>query len=296
LHNVTVASATRGSGIRIGIIDEALKLQGPHSCIAHVHNDTGWPGCSILRATTPKCDHGQAVSSLIASRPLTGRGFEGIAPGAEVYFCGAGADQSHRLLKGRLVSCIDYLAQHRQCDIVSISAGDSATPIPEIEAAVGAAADHGAICFFAAGNDRIARFPACYNECFAVAALGQAGNAPRGTVIESEDLNARNKLLDGSTYLWNRSARGAGVDFCAPGIGVIWNMDGISAEVSFGTSFACPIAVGVAVSLLSRDATYGKMSRDRARWQYALKVFQGACRSFGSASESSYWEYGRMSL
>jgi hypothetical protein len=307
IHNVCASTPSRGSGIRIGIIDEALAIQSPGSYIAHIHHDPHWQGSPTPpptrpgRATQPRCTHGQAVCALLGSRPQHALGFEGIAPDAEIYFCSAGSEKfpqlphaPPRLSKGALISCIDYLAQHQRCDLISVSAGDSVAPLPEIDAAVGAAADHGALCFFAAGNEGVVRYPAIYDGCLAVAALGQLGNAPADTLIHMLDTNAYNRLLDGSTYLWHKSAYGSGVDFCAPGIGVIWNSDGLAAATAFGTSFACPIATGAAAILLGRDAGYAQMPRDRSRSQRALVVISAACRRFGQLSEQSYWKYGRM--
>jgi len=61
---------SRGGGIRVGIIDEALAPQGPESCIRHVENLGLYPAIrrNPPRGYSPLVDHGHAVTSLLASR------------------------------------------------------------------------------------------------------------------------------------------------------------------------------------------------------------------------------------
>jgi Subtilase family len=177
--------------------------------------------------------------------------------------------------------------------LISISAGDWPDPVPDLETEVELAADRGTLCFFAAGNRRSVLYPARYPACLAVAALGQAGNAPAGTTVEYMDLHV-SEWLAHPLYLWGLSARGAEVEFCAPGVGVIWNDCGMAARASVGSSYACPIAVGVAGRILSGDVTFMNVPRDRRRYTHGVQVLASSCRATGSSNERNYWKYGRL--
>lgn len=281
--------------IRIGVVDEALAKQSTTSCIAHVSNDGGaaWGGGNAQRAFQPMTDHGQAVCSLLTSRARTSDGFAGIVPGAKVFFAAAGSDSSSKLSMRRLRDALDYLATARGCDIITVSAGDHEGPLAGIEAIVEALADRGVLCFFAAGNSRVPYYPAKYQSCLAVAALGRHGIAPRGTVMDFRSSAESEALANNSAdYLWAQSARGPEVDFCAAGVGVIWNRLGKGEREAAGTSFASPVAAGVAAVILSKDATFLDSPRDRSRYNLALRLLQSSSTQVTDTQGKVLWKYG----
>ena len=286
----------RGKGMRIGIIDEALAPQLSSSCISHIHNDgaAAWGSASYARALNPLTEHAHAVCSLIASRANASNGYAGIAPEAEIFFAAASADDSSRLSVPRVESSIAFLAENRQCDVLSISAGDLEDPSPALETAVNMAAEYGTLCFFAAGNTGVPLYPAIYPNCLAVAALGREGFAPPGTTIELIDNNQTVPLSVGEYYVWMYSARGPEIDFCAPGVGVIWSREHHSAVITYGTSFACPLAAATAVLVLQNDASYRSMNPDRRRYNYALGLLEDAANPLGEGD--SHWKYGLLQL
>jgi subtilisin len=231
--------------------------------------------------------------SILASRASGPHGYAGIVPTAEVYFAAAGDETTATLDEGRLVASIQLLVQKYRCDIISISAGDWPRAVPAIETEIEVAADQGTLCFFAAGNQRKVLFPASYPASLAVAALGCTGHAPPDTSVYVND-TFLSELLAPPVYLWKRSARGPQIAFCAPGVGILWNEGGVAARAAIGTSYACPIAAGVAARLIAVDVKFLHAPRDRRRYDYAVQALAGHCRPLGPASERKFWKYGRL--
>ena len=287
LHKATQHGLDRGRGIRVGIVDEALAVQSKTSCISHVENAGLLPatGRQSLRAFRPEVDHGHAVTSLLASRCISSTGYQGMAPGAEVIFASAAADDSKRLRSGRVSRAIHHLVYDRECDIISISAGESRHSIPEIEAALMDAWDRGSLCFLASGNTAEGEilYPARYPDALSVAALGMRGFAPRLTAERVlDDESSRHEVLSGF-YQWYNSTVIGQADFIAAGSNVIWSLDHQAAGALNGTSFACPIAAGVAAAILAQDGTYATLPRTAARAQYARNLL--ARRSLPAAPQ-----------
>lgn len=297
-HRITRMSAQRGAGMCIGIVDEALAPQPSTSCIAHVHNDgaAAWGSASNTRSLTPWTDHAHAVCSLMTSRANTTQGYGGMAPYAEVFFASACSDASSRLDVGRVEACIGHLSETRGCEIISISSGDLEDPSPALQNAVDEAADFGTLCFFAAGNRATPLYPATYPQCLAVAALGQRGHTPPQTQIELIDSTQAQLLPGHNFYVWTSSATGPEIEFCAPGVGVIWSRDYVSAAVTYGTSFACPLGAAAAALILQNDPIYRQMSPDRQRYNYALRVLRAAANPLGAGGNRGLWQYGLLQL
>lgn len=296
VHGLRAPPAASSDGpLRIAVIDEALARQGRSSCIAHVQHLGGeaWGSRSAPRAFQPSSLHGHAMCALIGSRADPTTGFPGAAPDAELYFAAAGCEGDDKVSIFRLAACIEMLVDRYRCDIISVSAGDYEMPVQSVEEAVQDAAQEGTLCFFAAGNTGEARYPASQPGCLAVAALGHAGVAPAGTSVSYTDLTQADPL-SGPVYLWRKSARGPEIEFCAPGVGVIWSQNRSAAKASIGTSYACPIAAGVAARILAGSAAFRQAARSEKRHQLGLQALINACRPFGNPAEGGYWKYGRF--
>ena len=279
-------------------MDEGLPIQGSNSCIAHIVNDGGlavWKNRAEPRALNPKSDHGEKVCALIGSHAASKHGYAGIAPQAEIYFVAAGSDAGPTLDTMRVMSCIEYLSRQRECDLISVSAGDVGHPLPALRNVLKSVARRGTLCFFAAGNRGTPLFPAQYDDCMAVAAVGMSGTAPAGTQIEWIH-RKESRPVSPTMHVWQGSARGYSIEFCAPGVGVIWSRQGAAASAEFGTSFACPIAVGVAAILLSNDALYMQTRRKLTRYDRAIELLTSASSydPLGAPRHHNYWRYGLL--
>lgn len=276
--------ASAGTGIRIGVIDEAMATDVPPD-IEHVKNigASAWGMDDGGRAYDPETDHALSVCSLLASRAASPDGFLGMAPGAEVTFAAAGSDGNRGdearacLSPSRLANSLEVLVAKHQCDIISFSAGDCEDPVPEVELAARAAREAGSICFTAAGNEGNAPlYPARYEELLAVGAAGHKGVAPPQTPeCLAEVESARN--CEGDLFYWHGSARGPGVNYVAPGVAVFSLFDsqqlgGSGLRSVIGTSFAAPMAAGIAARILGSDEIYKSLPRTRRRAEYALSV------------------------
>ncbi len=300
LQGISDSTSTRGAGIRIGVVDEGLVRQGKNSCISRVTNDGGLPVWGMVdapRAMNPTSLHSEQICALLAAKVANQEGYDGLVPDAEIFFAAASVDEPNpRLKTQRVMTCIEYLATERQCDLISISAGDVEEKLPGLQEVVKAVARLGTVCFFAAGNSGRVLYPALYDECIAVAALGCVGEAPEDTDIAYMDRVERRSLDADPIYLWGNSGRGISVDYCAPGVGVIWSRYGRAAGAIYGTSFACPMAAGTAGLLLSRDQKYLKTPRNSLRYDRAREILSASSsyEALGAPVAHNYWKYGLL--
>lgn len=285
LHGVEHSDLDRGRGAVVGVIDEALAPQMTGSGIEHIRNHgdvaLGLPN-STRRAWEPQTNHSQAVVSLIASKSTNVDATQGMAPGAELHFCSAASDDSACLDIGHVTRCIDFLVDTANCHLISVSAGDCEMELPAIEDAVERAWDNGCLCFFAAGNEpREPRYPAQYDKCLAVTAIGSRDYAPPGTFECLHDrISTLTIQIDGSDfYLWHEAARGRGTDFAAAGSNVIWSINAHSCAAETGTSFASPVSVGAAAVILSSHPSVLTSPPSPERSQEMIGILTESCYS-----------------
>ncbi len=289
LHGIPLGGRG-GTGIRIGVIDEALGHQPSDSPIAHIHN-LGFGGAGVRedvahRAYSPLSIHSYAACSLLAARRSDFPHHVGVAQGAELFFCAAGADSSTALSAARVANALDFLVEQHKCDIVVIGAGEVVSEIPSIRIATEYASELGSLCFFAAGNSGgEPRFPACYSECIAVGAIGQHGVAPDNSWEAHEERHST-QFSNASHFLWRSSARGRLVQFLGAGVSLFTtDPHGVTRSIN-GTSMATHIVAGTAAVVLGRDKTFRTMPRNAERYDYALRVLQEHCwNPFPSAAQ-----------
>jgi subtilisin family serine protease len=288
LHGVRASDSRRGAGVRIGIIDEGLADPSGQSCIAHVTNKGALAfssNRSADRALTPATVHGLAVTSLLTSRVARPGGYEGMAPGAEVFFCAAPMEKMPgKVSPARIANAIDFLSEEVGCHLISVSSGDSDQKSSAVYNAVSRAKNRGTLCFFAAGNKAgPPLYPARYDNCLAVAALGRRGAAPRGTA-EQENDRVSSEMFDKDHYVWYSSARGNDVEFAAAGSNVIWSYEGFAAKAANGTSYACPVLVGTAASILAKHPLLLAAAPNRSRAEGMLKILTQNTRNTANTS------------
>ncbi|MEK1888214.1 MAG: S8/S53 family peptidase [Phyllobacterium sp.] len=290
LAGVTSSDTRRGSGVTIGVIDAGLQLCADDPSLSHVQKlgdqkQYGVPADGLL----PEASHGNAVTSLVFSRTVGSDGFQGLAPGAQGFFLSARLAASPikvGLNPGMVANGIRELASKRDCDIISISAGDCSKPTTVVHDAVLDARDVGTLCFFASGNRGGAPlYPACYPEAISVAAMGRRGFAPHETVEARDDFQSLVNI-GAEHYLWDGSATGANVKFIAGGSNTIWDYGGHAARAVSGTSFAAPVAAATAAVILAGTSKlWRSLPRSARRWDKMYEILVSNSRDVGLESE-----------
>lgn len=271
-HGIENSDPSSGAGLRVGIIDEfhlpTIELpdgvtQIPPSEIGASEDDPRFSS-----------EHADAIISLVARNAEGQRGYSGIAPGAKYFFISAkDRSEDDPVLNPTLVAnAIELLADKYLCDIVTVSAGDSPVPLPEIETAVKMAKKRGCLTFFAAGNSGELLYPANYEDCIAVGAVGCLGTAPE----DSWECFAEDGIgLDDIHFISSMSPMD--VDLVAAGVNVIWSAYGRAARAVSGTSYAAPVSAALCARLLAKDfgAWKGKMGVDL--WNAKRGVLLRSC-------------------
>jgi subtilisin len=274
---------TRGSGIRVGVIDTGV---GPHGFLSHVArvgsfiNGTFDPG-----GGADADSHGSHVCGIIGARPSTASDYIGIAPGVDL-FCarvfppGQGANQ------GDIADAIDSLSKDHQVDLINLSLGASSPS--EIERdAIRDALERGTLCVCAAANSAgPVEFPAAFPESVAVSALGLEGWGPDGTLASTRQPFETAQFGSDHLYLANFSCFGPEIDGCAPGVGIISTVPerpGLTTPYASmdGTSMASPAGCGALAAILSATPDYQGLPRDVSRAERARALLKANCRDVG---------------
>jgi hypothetical protein len=291
--------SSRGSGIRIGVVDSDLRRGNG---LEHVRliEETG------ILTNPPDAHHcwghAEAICRILADRSSEAA-LLAVAPGADIVFADASSENGN-INPTRAISAIYNLVTSEEVDIVNLSwgynpegyleeiVGEEGPPIdlPGLRDVIEVASELGVIIVTAAGNDPIAEdvaFPARLPECIAVGALGFMGWGPLGSAAQWYGDTAENPETLGTgegsqiLYAWPGGTFGPGVDVIAPGVGVLFQRNGkIAFDVS-GTSFATPVVSGLLAVALARDKGYLTLPRSAARAQSARKAFFDICYPSG---------------
>jgi subtilisin family serine protease len=285
-HGVSVLDVTRGSGIKVGVIDSGV---GPHGCLAHATAVGSFINSSHDPAGGADVDsHGTHVSGLIAARPVGAGDRAGIAPGVTLFVARvfpaphAGASQAD------IANAIDHLSRTRRVDLINMSLG-APQPSDIAHDAILDAAERGTLCMCAAGNSggRV-EFPAAFAESIAVSALGLKGTSPAGTVSATNTPTDPARHGAAGVFLASFSCSGTDVDTIAPGVATISTVPerfGLTRPyaVMDGTSMASPLACGVLAALLAKSAQYQAL-QGSARTDEARAILAAHCSSVGLAA------------
>ncbi len=290
-----------GSGIKIGVIDTGL---GIHSTLKHAkHFLTDLDKDTRIEGFYPAdredaWGHGTSVCGLIGSRPDVGdeAHYSGIAPGVDLFCVGVplAADAS-RLDPFLIANAVEFLAYELECDFINMSfclLNNEANHV--IRQNIGRALDRGCLSLCAAGNygewgpfqDGVC-FPANLDEVICVSALGRKDVSP--TCIINPRKTESKAECRGNHYVPSFSCRGDEVFCTSFGISIIGPVEeSRTREIPHGgydflegTSFSCPLAVGVLARILAQDSKYQEMSRDFQRAEYAKEVLRNACEPLG---------------
>lgn len=122
LHGINAYNASRGQGVRVGVIDTGL---GPHPNVAHVNDQGAYIDGQFDPGGGADVDsHGTHVAGIIGTRPNNPGEYAGLAPMSDLFTIrvfppGQGANQ------GDIVNAIDHLSIVNSCDLINLSLGSS---------------------------------------------------------------------------------------------------------------------------------------------------------------------------
>ena len=133
----------------------------------------------------------------------------------------------------------------------------------------------------AAGNDgrRPVSFPASYDLCIAVSALGRIGLFPDGSV-DSGDVGAPYGT-DKKNFIAFFSNVGHEIDCTGPGVGVISTVPEKAYAIMSGTSMATPAVAGLAARMLAKQPTLLNDARDVSRAEGIAKMVLQSAKTLG---------------
>ena len=211
---------TNGEGVLVAVIDTGVDSD---------HEDLGGRVVVSINLTSSPtaddiCGHGTHVAGIIAASSNNGIGIAGLAPASCIMSIKV-ADDEGRTGAKVMAEGIRW-AVDNGASVINISA-EFFEPSPDLEEAINYAWEQGALVIAAAGNqgNQTPVYPACYENCIAVAA-----SSPDGT------------LAPLSNY-------GDWVDVVAPGFEIYSTLPGDSYGYKSGTSFAAAHVSGLAALL-----------------------------------------------
>jgi subtilisin len=285
--NVDVAQASRGSGIKVGVVDTGC---GPHRNLKHVTLVGAFVDGKSLAASQAHdvAEHGTHTTGIIGARPFKSGDYAGMATGCDLFharvFKGEGPQDGPT--QADIINAIDSLSRDHECDLINMSLGGG-PPSQAEEDAIRDAAERGTLCICSAGNDAgPINYPAAYTECEAVSAIGKVGWAPPGTFSADNRPREASKMGQNNLFLATFSCHGPKLACAAPGVGIVSTVpdrDGYTGAYMEmdGTSMASPAACGVLAVILSRDAAYKALPRNRSRMKRAALLLAQHCKPFG---------------
>ena len=292
-HDVVGASTStdlRGDGVRIGVVDSGC---GPHPALDHVISAGSFLDGNILGPETVAdvARHGTHVCALIGSRPTSIDGFEGIAHEADLIAARVYPAAGVATNQGDIANAIEALSKQHQADLINLSLGTAANGPGSgvLQDVIADALERGTLCIAAAGNENQPQcaYPARFDDCVAISALGLEGWAPAGSLSSHrEPTNDPARYGDQGLFLSRTSNHGTGLDGAGAGVGIVSAVPDRFAlsdlwAVMDGTSMAAPVVCGVLANALSNDADYLAMPRNIARAQRARAVLEGLQQVFG---------------
>jgi subtilisin family serine protease len=185
-----------------------------------------------------------------------------------------------------LIQAIDKLSRDCGCDLINMSLGGGPPSAAE-EDCIRDAMERGTLCICSAGNDGgPVNFPAAYQECISVSALGQVGWAPPSTFSAGNRPREPGKLGRDNLFLATFSSFGEGLVTCGPGVGIISTVPNHAGATDLymemdGTSMASPAVCATLATILSKDPNYANHPRDLSRAQAARQLLEANCVSLG---------------
>lgn len=272
----STGGATRGSGVKVAVVDSGVDSQ--HPALAGVEGGRGMvPGEDPTDGgpcSDPEGGHGTHVAGIIGSRdPM----IPGVAPGCSIRSYRVFPKNSTRA-GATNYSIINSIleAVNDGCDIVNLSLGGATAKDDGVRKAIEEAWDRGVVCIAAAGNNgrKAVSYPAAHASCIGVTALGRSDLIPAGAP-EALHVGPPVSTVDPRVFLAKFSNLGPQVDFGGPGVWIVSSLPGGGWGALSGTSMAAPAISGFAAVVLSQDTTILNAKRDSAR---AEALFQALVR------------------
>ncbi|HEX4795135.1 MAG TPA: S8 family serine peptidase [Humisphaera sp.] len=271
-----------GNGVKVGVVDTGIALKHPDLKV--LGGECTVPGEPANSYGPLGGDHGSHCAGIIAARGTPPKGIRGIAPGTALYSYrvfpkATPQDPEPRASNYSIAKAIDRGAA-QGCDLLNLSLGGG-NPDPATEAAIQDARNAGCVVIAAAGNDdrKPVSFPASFDLCVAVSAVGRIGLFPAGSV-DSGDVAAPFGT-DKKNFIAAFSNIGLELDATGPGVGIISTVPDKKYAVMSGTSMATPAVTGLAARLLAKNAAILNANRDASRADRIVRLLLQSCKSLG---------------
>ncbi len=255
-----------GGGVKVAVVDTGIALTHPDLMVAG--GECTVPGETPGDFGPLGGDHGSHCAGIIAARGTPPTGIRGIAPGAALYsfrvFPTSTPDNPEQGASNFAIAKAIDRAVAAGCDLVNLSLGGG-QPDAATEAAIQDARNAGAVVIAAAGNDgrQPVSFPASYDLCLAVSALGRIGLFPADSVDSGEVADPFG--TDRNNFIAAFSNIGHEISCTGPGVGVISTVPERAYAVMSGTSMATPAVTGLAAALVAQRSDLLGAARDASR-------------------------------
>lgn len=284
-HFYGTPSLSAGEGVKVGVLDcgiagdhPDLRLDGGLNTVTGeapgAFGDNGMEG------------HGTHVGGIIAARGSAPTGMRGVAPGVTLRsyrVFGQGAETASNFAIAKAIDA----AVGDGCDLINMSLGGGSQD-PATEDAISAAREAGTVVLASNGNDdrQPVSFPAAFDLCLAVSAMGRKGTFPAGAA--TQDRVAKPSGTDPGDFMASFSNIGEDTDLTGPGVGVVSTVPSGYAVMD-GTSMSCPAAVGALARRLAGKPAILTMTRNQARSNAIVALFAASTSplGFGSIFEGS---------
>lgn len=256
----TAWDTTQGAGVTIAILDSGV--DGTHPDLA----PNMVPGYNVYgnnSDTSDVCGHGTAVAGSAAARTNNGIGVAGVAGQAKImpiriaYSDTSGACYAYA---STIASGITYSADHG-ARIANVSYGPLAG-IAAIQSAAQYMKSKGGLVFVSAGNNGI-----------------DEQTTPTTTLIAVSATDSNDAKASWSSY-------GTFVALAAPGAGIWTTSKGGIYQSWNGTSFASPVAAGVAALMMAAAPSLDGAAIEQALFSSAVDL--------GAAGRDPQFGYGRV--
>lgn len=275
-YRATPIDTQSGKKVRVAVIDGGI---GPHPDL-EVSDGSNFTGTEPQHEYTDNgIGHGTHVAGIIAGRGDGKTGMRGLAPAIELLsyrVCPKDDDEISSFALGTAIQ----QAVTKGCHLINLSA--SLEDSEEfVESYAKEAWKQGCLIVAAVGNDcqQSVGFPAALATVIGVSAFGRKRTFPRDA--GEMELVAKPMGSDKQDFFASFSNIGEGVDFTAPGVGIISTFPGGNYAVMSGTSMACPIVTGMAARLLSQHEEILKQAPSAERSEVMAKLLFSQAKTLG---------------